>query len=243
MTMGDKTVLLLGATGLVGGECLKLLLSVKDYGRIVVPTRSPLPEILSDPRVEQHRIDFERLQAAGPLFAVDHVISALGTTIGKAGSRERFRRVDFTYAYETARAAAEKGAAHLLLVTALGADASSRIFYNRVKGELEEAVQRLPFPSLSIFRPSLILGERRERRAGEAFGKALSALFDFAIPERYKPVAATEIAGAILAAARAARPGTRIYESAEIRRIAGDVRKGQNGLPEREAKAGDERPE
>jgi uncharacterized protein YbjT (DUF2867 family) len=243
MTMGDKSVLLLGATGLVGGECLKLLLSVEDYGRIVVPTRSPLPEILRDPRVEQHRVDLERLQDAGPLFEVDHVISALGTTIGKAGSRENFRRVDFTYAYETARTAAERGAVHLLLVTALGADASSRIFYNRVKGELEEAVQRLPFPSLSIFRPSLILGERRERRAGEAFGKALSTLLAFAIPERYKPVAATQIAGAILAAARASRPGIRIFESAEIRRVAGNLQKGENGLPAREAKAGNERPE
>lgn len=218
--MGEKSVLLLGATGLVGGECLKRLAASDDYRRIVVLARSPLPEAFRDSRVEVHTIDFERIDAFKSLFAVDHVISCLGTTIRKAGSQESFRRVDFTYAFETASRAAENGASHLLLVTALGADVHSRIFYNRVKGELEQAVRKLPFPCLSIFRPSLILGERQESRMGETIGKVLSTLFGFAIPGRYRPVAAGEIARAILAVARESRPGVRIVESDAIRRIA-----------------------
>ncbi|PKN33526.1 MAG: oxidoreductase [Deltaproteobacteria bacterium HGW-Deltaproteobacteria-19] len=221
--MSDKSVLLLGATGLVGGECLKLLLSVGDYQRIIVPVRSPLPMAVQDPRLEVHPVDFEQLDSFAGLFAVNHIISCLGTTIGKAGSRERFRRVDFTYAYETASGAAENGASHLLLVTALGADASSRIFYNRVKGELEQAVRGLPFQSVSIFRPSLILGDRRESRMGESIGKTLSGLLGFAVPDRYKPVAAGDLARAILAIARESRPGFRIIESDAIRRIARNI--------------------
>ncbi len=218
--MEDASVLLLGATGLVGGECLKLLVTRDDYRRIVVPVRSPLQDTPRDSRVEVHTIDFERIGDFASLFAVDHVISCLGTTIAKAGSRERFRRVDFDYAYETARRAAGEGASHLLLVTAMGADASSRIFYNRVKGDLEEAVRGLPFRSVSIFRPSIILGDRRESRAGESAGKVLAALFGFAIPSRYKPVAARDIARAMLAVARESPPGIRIVESDAIRRIA-----------------------
>ncbi|NPU82927.1 MAG: oxidoreductase [Syntrophaceae bacterium] len=221
--MGDKSVLLLGATGLVGGECLKLLASTDDYRRIVVPVRSPLPEVFRDSRVEVHVIDFERIDAFKSLFAADHMISCLGTTIGKAGSQELFRRVDFTYAFETAGRAAENGASHLLLVTALGAEASSRVFYNRVKGELEQAVRGLPFRSVSIFRPSLILGDRQESRMGESAGKVLSALFGFAIPERYKPVQAGDIARAILAVARESHPGIRVFESDAIRRIARNI--------------------
>jgi len=220
--MSDRSVLLLGATGLVGGECLKLLTATADYGRIVVPVRSPLPEPARDPRVEMHLVDFERLGALVHLFAVDHVISCLGTTIARAGSQERFQRVDFTYAFETARLAAERGASQLLVVTAMGADAGSRIFYNRVKGELEDALRGLPFRSLAILRPSLILGERRERRTGESVGKLLFGLIGFAVPARYRPVAAADIARAILSAARESRRGVRIVQSDEIRRIAAD---------------------
>jgi uncharacterized protein YbjT (DUF2867 family) len=150
----------------------------------------------------------------------DHVICALGTTIKKARTKENFYRVDFTYSYETARMASEQGAEHYLLVSAMGADSGSSIFYNRVKGELEQAVQKLPYRSVSIFRPSLILGQRHERRITEQASKVIAEIFSFAIPDRYKPVQATDIARTILEISGQDRAGIRIIESDEITRIA-----------------------
>jgi len=116
--------------------------------------------------------------------------------------------------------ASEQGSEHYLLVSAMGADPGSSIFYNRVKGELEQAVQKLPYRSVSIFRPSLILGQRHERRLTEQVSKIISGIFSFAIPERYKPVQAVDIARAILKIAGQDLVGIRMIESNEITRIA-----------------------
>lgn len=216
-----QSVLLLGATGLVGGECLKLLCAEDFWRRVIALTRRPLPEEAHHPKVENQVIDFDRAEDNRELISAGQVICALGTTIKKAGSQENFYKVDFTYAYELARIARENGAEHLLLVSSSGADARSPIFYSRVKGELEEAVKTLGYPALSIFRPSLLLGDRRESRPGEDLGKFLSGLFGFAIPARYKPVHARSVAAAIVQVARENRPGIRVLESDEIRRIGG----------------------
>ena len=218
--MNNKTVLLIGATGLVGGECLKLLLQEYLYNKITVLTRSPLMPFVQDERVDHHLIDFDHLSSYRHLMKVDHVISALGTTIKKAKTKENFYRVDFTYTYGIARLAAEEGAGHHFLVSALGADPESSIFYNRVKGEVERAVQHLPYRSINIFRPSLILGTRRERRATEELSKILAGIFSFAIPARYKPVPAPDIARAIMHIAGGNPAGVRIIESDEITMIA-----------------------
>lgn len=214
-----QSVLLLGATGLVGGECLKLLCTDDFWQRVIVLTRHPLPREAQHPKVENRVIDFDRVEEYRELISARQVICALGTTIKKAGSQENFYKVDFTYAYELAHIARENGAEHLLLVSSSGADPRSRIFYSRVKGELEEAVKTLGYPALSIFRPSLLLGERRESRPGEDIAKFLSGLFGFAIPARYKPVHARSVAAAIVRVARENRPGVRILESEQIRRI------------------------
>jgi uncharacterized protein YbjT (DUF2867 family) len=218
--MNDKTALLLGATGLVGSECLKRLVTDDYYSRIIVLTRRALADAVGSTKIESHVIDFNRISDYRDLLKASHVFCTLGSTIRKAGSKEQFYKVDFTYVHDIAGLCAEQGTEHFLVVSAMGADVRSMIFYNRVKGELEKALQRLPFKSLSIFRPSLILGDRKEYRLREEISKLVSGVFAFAIPGKYKPVEAADIAKAMLTTAHAGPAGLRIYESDEIRRMA-----------------------
>lgn len=212
MAAGTRSVMLVGATGLVGGECLRRLQRDPSVRRIVVLARRPLVDAPS--KAEIHVVDFDHLDDHAALFEVDQVMCALGTTIKTAGSRDAFRRVDFDYAFETARLGAERGARHFLLVSAIGAKAASRVFYLRVKGELEDAVRRLSYRSITIVRPSLLLGERRESRVGESIAKRVGFLF----PPASRPVPAHRVALALVDAARTDAPGMHIIESVELRR-------------------------
>jgi uncharacterized protein YbjT (DUF2867 family) len=186
------------------------------FSQVTTLTRRPLSGARNDSRHVNHVINFDEPENYRGFVAADIVICALGTTIKKAGSRERFRKVDFDYPYTLSRAALENGAGHLLLVSAMGAAPGSRIFYNRVKGELEAAVARLAFKSLSIFRPSLLKGDRSEFRAGEEIGNFLAGALSFAIPKKWKPTPVSRLAAAIIRAAIDSRPGIRHYESDEI---------------------------
>jgi len=220
MSLG-KSIALFGATGLVGRECLRLLLDDGGFSRVVIFTRRPI-SVKSNgaadrPALETHVLDFEQIERHAKDFAVDQIVCALGTTIRKAGSRQEFRKVDFDYPLAIARTALAQDARHFLLVSALGANAGSRLFYNRVKGELEAAILALPFRSHTIVRPSLLLGKRAEFRLGEKIAEWLA----FLMPEKYKPVSAAAVAGALVASAREDRAGKRIIESAEIRASAG----------------------
>lgn len=208
-----RSVLLLGATGLVGRECVRLLVADPAIARVVVLARRPLePDVHAD-KLETHVVDFERLADAGELFAVDAIICALGTTMKHAGTQDRFRRVDLEYPVTAARLGLAHGAKHFLVVSALGADPDSRIFYNRVKGELEQAITSLPYASITIVRPSLLLGARHELRPMESMGKVLR----FLPLRRVKPVPARAVASALVEAARQGRPGTRIVRSEELK--------------------------
>lgn len=213
-------MLLLGGTGLVGRECLRLLVADPEFSRVAALTRRPLPRAPGDaplPRkVEEHLVDFDRLGEHEDALRADLVVCALGTTLRRAGSRERFREVDLGYPLEVARRAHALGAHHFLLVSALGASTRSRFFYNRVKGEVEEAISSVPFRAITITRPSLLLGEREEFRLGERVAEKLSFLF----PGRYRPVKAADVAGALVQAAREDRPGKRVIESDEIPALA-----------------------
>jgi len=207
-------IVLAGATGLVGRSCLRLLVAEAACSRVVVLARRPLdPESLA-PKVEAHHVDFDRLADHAPLLRADAVLCALGTTMRVAGTRERFRHVDFDYPLALARHGLAQGARHFLLVSALGADARSRVFYPRVKGELEEAVRRLGYRSLTIARPSFLLGERGEFRLGEQIARRLA----FLVPRRFKPVPAAAVAAALVWAALADEPGVRVIESGEMGR-------------------------
>ena len=205
--------MLAGATGLVGREALRLLLADPGVAQVVALVRRPLSDASAPPKLAVHVVDFERLEATTPPFEADQIVCALGSTIRQAGSEERFRAVDFGYPLALARLAVERGARHLLLVSALGADPRSRVFYNRVKGELEEALTALGLPALSIVRPSLLLGDRKEFRLGEVLAKPFALL----VPGRYRPVHACDVAAALLRLAREDAPGRRVVESETIR--------------------------
>lgn len=222
----SKSILLCGATGLVGRECLRLLLDDPAFGRVVVLTRRPLPQDISRhgnaSKLEAHVVDFEHLDAYAHLLRVDQIICALGTTIKQAGTRERFEQVDFGYPLALARLGAEQGAKDFILVSAIGANARSSFFYNRVKGKLEQAVFALPYRSITMVRPSLLLGERAEFRTGEEIAKRLAFLF----PAKYQPVSARAVAAALVQAAKEDQPGRRVIGSDQIRPLADSLEAG-----------------
>ena len=206
------TALLAGATGLVGRECLRLLASSDRIVEVRALVRRTLPPQGRGPRVRECITDFDQLHNHLDWFQVDRVFCALGTTIHQVGSQQAFRHVDYDYPLAIAKAARARGASHFLLVSALGANARSRIFYNRVKGELEEAVQALGYPSITIARPSVLIGDREEPRFGEGIAKALAWL----TPLRWRPVPAAKVASALVRAAHANAPGLQILENAAL---------------------------
>jgi len=218
------TVLLLGATGLVGRHALRAFLDATDaqgaprWDRIVTLTRRPLPA--GDPRHENHVVDFDRLEEHADLFACDTLVCALGTTIRQAGSQEAFRRVDLDIPYEAAQRAVGGGATQMLLVSSAGASEQSVFFYSRVKGEVERRVMEVGFETVQILRPSLLSGERDEVRVGERVAEGVLRL---ARPLLRGPLAAlrpTPAAdvGRALAVLAARRPrGIHVHEAAAIR--------------------------
>lgn len=193
-----RHVLLAGATGLVGGEILRGLLADDTVASVHVLARRALQ--IQHPKLQAQVVDFAALP---PLPALDEAYLALGTTIKVAGSQAAFRAVDVDANLAVARAALAAGARRLGLVSAMGADPQSRVFYNRVKGELEEAVKGLGFEALVIARPSLLLGDRgalgQPVRMGEHAGSLLAGLLRPLIPARYRPIRASAVARALLA--------------------------------------------
>lgn len=209
-------MLLAGATGLVGREALRLLLPDADFRRIVVVARRPLSPDVRSPKLETHVIDFDHLNEYDELFAVDALICALGTTIRQAGSRTRFHTVDFEYPLAFARLGLERGCKHFLVVSSLGANARARVFYNRVKGELEDALRGLGYQRLTIVRPSLLLGPRAQLRVGEEVAKRVTRWLGPMVPRAYRPVEARNVAATLVREAKEDAPGLRIVESSEI---------------------------
>ena len=208
----QRRVLIAGATGLVGAETVHRLLEDESVSRIVALARRPLP--YESPKLDLRLTDFDHLERDAGEFQVDQVICALGTTIRQAGSPEQFRRVDYDYTVATARLGLERGARHCLLVSSIGANARSRFLYTRVKGEVEAALEAMPFASLTILRPSTLIGEREDRRFGEEIAKRLALV----TPRKYRPVLASDVAAELVGAARADLPGVQIVESARIPR-------------------------
>lgn len=213
-----RTALLAGATGLVGRALLQLLLAEPVYGRVVVLARGPVREAPIDSKLDWRRIDFERLP--DPLPAVDDVCIALGTTIKVAGSERAFRRVDFDYVVDIARAARAAGATRLAVVSALGADPASRVFYNRVKGDMQAAVAALGYPSVVIVQPSLLMGDRaplgQPVRRLETLAAGLLRPVLGLVPRGVRPIEAGKVAAAMLRALSKAAPGVRILTSAQM---------------------------
>jgi uncharacterized protein YbjT (DUF2867 family) len=214
--MSGLTAILAGATGLVGGECLERLLDSKRYSRVIVVTRRELADAARRDKLRQLIVDFDRLGEVSARLRGDHVFCALGTTIRKAGSQARFRAVDLEYPLRLAQLALEQGARHFSVVSALGASRTSPFFYSRVKGEMEQGLRQMGWPSLAILRPSVIAGERAESRPLERVGEQLLRL----APATWRPVAAGDIAAAMVATALREPPGVTVIESRDIARAA-----------------------
>ena len=211
--------LVAGATGLVGGECLSRLLADARYGRVWALARRPLPE---HPRLTTLPADYESLAPLPLELEGGDVFCCLGTTIGKAGSAEAFRRVDYDYVLALARRAAERRARTFLLVSSSGANAGSRLLYPRVKGEAERDVAALPFRSVRLLRPSLLLGKRAESRPAEALGRAMAPLLSRLMIgplKKYRPIEADVVARAMLRLAAEPTPGVVVIESDELQAL------------------------
>jgi uncharacterized protein YbjT (DUF2867 family) len=215
--MAESVALVAGATGLVGQALVRQLAADSAWGEVRALVRRELPADLSSPTVVPITVDYTSLDPPPAWAAADHVFCALGTTIRQAGSQEAFRQVDLEFPVALARAALARGARHFLLVSAIGAAVESRVFYNRVKGEVEDAILGLGFRSVTIARPSLLLGHREVTRRGEQIGKMLG----FLAPPRWKPVDATSVARALVEAARRDLPGIRVLENRELRAVRG----------------------
>ena len=206
-------VLLAGATGLVGDATLQLALGSARVHQVVAPTRRPLPP---HPKLMNPVVDFDALPADADWWRVDAVACALGTTIRDAGSKEAFRRVDHDYPLAIARHAHAHGAEAFALVSAMGADAASRIFYSRIKGEVEEALEGIGFASLSLLRPGLLGGDRKQHRSGERLALRVMGALDGVLPARYRIVPAQRVAEALLRAALDAPPGRHVIPSERL---------------------------
>ncbi|MEH7308747.1 NAD(P)H-binding protein, partial [Neobacillus drentensis] len=209
-----KTALILGATGLVGNELVKILTQQKNYEKLHLLVRRPIES--NNAVCEEHVVDFEQLHTYRELFQVTDVFCCLGTTIKKAKSKEAFRKVDYEYPIEAAKIAKVSGVEKFLIITAMGSNPKSRIFYNQVKGEVEESLGKLDLPSVHIFRPSLLLGERSEFRFGEKIAAKASAFFNVFMvgPLRpYKAIEARTVATAMAAVAESSKSGVNIYPS------------------------------
>jgi len=212
-----KTALLVGASGLIGSEVLNILIDEPKYEKIHMLVRKSLNP--KSPKVIEHIINFDELQSFNPGVEVDDVYCSLGTTIKKAKTKENFRKVDFDYVFALGKNALQWNAKKFMLVSALGANARSRIFYNRIKGEVEEALMKLDFQGLYFFRPSLLMGNREEQRAGEktaiAVYKIINPLFMGPL-KKYKGIDYRKVARAMVSAALNTNESFKIFESDEI---------------------------
>lgn len=222
--MKTRKALIAGASGLVGRHCLRRLLESEVYDQVTAFVRKELP--LSDPKLAQRVIDFDRMARLSTFPRVDDVFCCLGTTIKNAGSEDAFYKVDYTYVLELARLASLSRSRQFLLVSSMGASPRSNVFYSRVKGEMEEAVKKLPFEGLYVFRPSLLTGSRDESRPGESVAKTVLSIVSFAMlgpAKKYRPIKAEAVASAMVRVARQGYRGVHVFESDRIRELAEDA--------------------
>ena len=214
-----RVAMVAGGTGLVGREILAALLADSTYAAVHSVGRRKID--LKHPKLVQHIVDFANLHA---LPSVDDVFIALGTTIKVAGSQAAFKAIDFEAVVVLARAAYAQGATRLGVVSAMGADSNAAIFYNRVKGEMEEAVSSIGFGTVSLVRPSLLDGARTQLQQPSRLGERwmLSAMRRLTplIPKDYRAVRAQDVAYALIASVKTARPGVQVLLSGALQNAA-----------------------
>lgn len=209
-----KTALIIGSTGLVGSNLLKLLLASNDYEKVIAFSKRSID--VKHPKLEVQIIDFDKPDTFKNSVKGDDFFCTIGTTIKQAGSKQAFRKVDFEYPKQFATIAAINGIKQFLLISSLNADANSTSFYLKTKGEIEDFLKATAFISVSIVRPSLLLGSRKESRLGEQVGgffmQTLSFLL-FGSFKKYKPILGDTVAKALFTLAQKDKKGFTIYES------------------------------
>ena len=213
----SKTALLVGATGLIGSHLLPLLLASERYAKVIVVGRKAVPTV--HPKLTQVVTEFDKLEDVSLQLIADDVFCCLGTTMKQAGSKEAFYRVDYLFVVKVAALTAGNFASQFMVVSSLGADAESGVYYSKVKGEMEAAVRDLPFRAVHIFRPSLLLGDRPQPRLGERIGAAVLGVLKPLMRgplEKYRPVTGATVAAAMLRAAEDDGGGVCLHLSDEI---------------------------
>ncbi|MDQ1087384.1 MULTISPECIES: oxidoreductase [unclassified Siphonobacter] len=216
----SKTALLIGASGLVGNYLVFKLLQSDRYEKVITLVRRPMH--LKHPKLDERVVDFDQLSSED-VAGADDVFCCLGTTIKQAGSKEAFRKVDLIYPVKIGKLALEAGAKQYLLVSSIGANAQSSIFYSKTKGEVEAQIAALGYPNYTIFRPSMLLGKRKQFRLGEELGKVVDLVLSpitLLVPplRKYKGIQASKVASAMLDIASQEVPGQHIIESNDLQR-------------------------
>ncbi|MCH5585535.1 oxidoreductase [Shimazuella sp. AN120528] len=212
-----KKALVIGASGLVGSSLSRLLFDDETYDKIHILVRKSTNWIHD--KLVEHVIDFEQLPFSSGIFQVDSIFCCLGTTINKAKTKEAFYRVDHDYVLDAGKLTAENNA-KFLVISSMGANPKSMFFYSRVKGEMEQDLQKLKLPSLHIFRPSLLLGDRSEFRLSERLAAPFSRWFLKGPLKKYKPNQAQSVAQAMIHVSKEETLGFHIYDSTQIEKIA-----------------------
>jgi uncharacterized protein YbjT (DUF2867 family) len=217
MDVISRTAVVLGASGLVGGFCLRALVDDPDYTRVLTFGRRELP-LLTRAKVTQRVAELSSL-TPDDFHGAQDVFCALGTTIRKAGSQRAFRQVDLDLPLRAAEQALKAGAEQFVVVSSVGADAASKNFYLQTKGEMERELARLPFSSVHVLRPSLLIGKRTEFRLGEAIAMSIAPALDLLTLgqlRRYHSIRAEVVGKAMVGAAKQGKNGSTIHEYDEI---------------------------
>ena len=212
-----KTSIIIGASGLVGSFITLKLLDDDRYEKVKVFVRNSLD--IKHPKLEENIVNFDNLAEWSNKIIGSEIYSALGTTLKKAGSKEKQYKIDFTYQYDIAKAACENNVKSFLLVSSLGENYKSNNFYLRMKGSLDEKIQQLAFDKIRIFRPSVLIGLRSEKRFGESLGIKIDGAVTKIIPtlKKYRPIEASQVAEAMIKSANQnLSDKIKIYNSEEI---------------------------
>jgi uncharacterized protein YbjT (DUF2867 family) len=212
--MMGKTALVIGATGLVGEQLVLLLLDHPEFEKVVVFGRRKSG--LNHTKLEEKLINFDQPESWNDLVKGDVAFSSLGTTIKTAKTKENQYRVDYTYQFEFAKAASQNGVPAFVLVSSLGADPKSSVFYSRMKGELDEAVAKLPFRKTIVVRPSILDGNRKEKRPLEKISLAIMRGLTKIVLKKYKPTPVDLLAARMISLSLDEQAGIRIIEASEI---------------------------
>jgi uncharacterized protein YbjT (DUF2867 family) len=215
--MKNKKAILIGASGLIGSEILKILRN-SDYASVKLLVRRKLD--VSDEKIVQELVDFDNAESWVNAFqGYEHVFCSIGTTRSKTPDLLNYRKVDFDIPVNAIKAAEQCGISAFMLVSSVGADALSKNFYLKIKGEVDDVLQAANIPIKGTFRPSLLLGNRKEKRIGEWIARKTMPLFNFLVPSKYKAIQASDVAHAMLEATKKQASQFAVYQYKEIQAL------------------------